>query len=75
MSDPPEKPEVVEENAGEEEAADAESEWRFGLDEVGPGADEPEGRAIEPQSINLENALFVALGVLVGAGAILATVL
>ena len=42
------------------------SEWRFGLDEVGPDADpdpEYEREPLEPGSPSLENVAFVLLGV------------
>lgn len=80
MSDRPDDAEAEEETHTDDEseiegtAAD-ESEWRFGLDEVGPDAAEPEQRSIEPEGIDLENAAFVALGVLVAIGTILATLL
>jgi hypothetical protein len=61
--------------------ADEESEWRFGIDEVGPDAeaepdehDEPKGSVagnmdyempVEPEAVSLESALFVLLGVTV----------
>ncbi len=45
----------------------AESEWRFGIDEVGedaePEDERPELPPLEPESPSLENAFFVALGV------------
>ncbi|MFC7136467.1 hypothetical protein ACFQRB_07885 [Halobaculum litoreum] len=45
------------------------NEWRFGLDEVGPEAEAARAAAreeapIEPESIGVENALFVVAGVL-----------
>ena len=52
-----------------------ESEWRFQVDDVGPDGVKREGRSIEPEGIHLEHALFVVLGVLMGIGAILATIL
>jgi len=54
-----------------ETRADAESaderEWRFAVDEVGPGGviedtHTPETEPIEPESIDTEHAVFVALG-------------
>lgn len=44
-----------------DESAD-EPDWRFGLDEVGDDA-EPRRDPIEPESVDLENAVFVLLGV------------
>ncbi|WP_049982591.1 hypothetical protein [Halorubrum sp. BV1] len=55
------------------EGDEDESQWRFSVDEVGPNgvtedthtpADEP----IEPGTIDLENAVFVALGVALTVG-------
>ena len=47
---------------------DDESEWRFSVDDVGPEAEAkaepPEPDPIEPESISLENAVFVGLGIL-----------
>ena len=57
----------------EQEGDDDESQWRFSVDEVGPDgvtedtrtpADEP----IEPETIDLEHAVFVALGVALTVG-------
>jgi len=45
----------------EDERDDDESPWRFAVDEVGEDAPDPE--TIEPESPELENALFVLLGV------------
>ncbi|MEF8856407.1 MAG: hypothetical protein V5A16_03190 [Haloplanus sp.] len=45
----------------DDERDDDESPWRFAVDEVGEDAPEPE--AIEPESPELENAVFVLLGV------------
>lgn len=36
--------------------------WRFALDEVGPEAEDP-APEIEPESVDVENALFVVAGV------------
>jgi len=46
--------------------SDDDSQWRFGLDDVGPEAQQepPEPEPIEPQSISLEHAVFVGLGVM-----------
>ena len=53
-------------------ADDTESEWKFAIDDVGPEAEakrEEERqesmrtRPIEPESIRLENAIFVVIGV------------
>ena len=48
-------------------------EWRFNLDEVGPGGvtedtATPASTPIEPESIDLENAFFVLLGVVLTVG-------
>jgi hypothetical protein len=45
----------------EEEREEDESPWRFGLDEVGEEAAESE--SIEPETIALENVVFVLFGV------------
>jgi len=55
---------------------DDESEWRFGVDDVGPdGVAEdthtPESEPIEPGSIDAEHAVFVALGVALTVGVFL----
>jgi hypothetical protein len=44
--------------------ADADDGWRYALDEVGPEAEAESRPPIEPGSPSLENAVFVALGVL-----------
>jgi hypothetical protein len=63
-----------------ETQADAESaderEWRFAVDEVGPGGvvedtHTPETEPIEPGSIDPEHAVFVALGVALTVGVLL----
>jgi len=69
--------------------ADDDSEWRFGVDDVGPEADdkqdadsEPdqidreltEPDPIEPESISLEHAAFVVLGIMLTL-AVMATAL
>ena len=47
------------------EEAPEDDGWRFALDEVDEnGIVGPEAEPIEPESIDLENALFVAVGVL-----------
>ncbi|MFB6102811.1 MAG: hypothetical protein ABEJ73_09625 [Haloplanus sp.] len=46
----------------EEERDDDESPWRFSVDEVGEDAPEPD--PIEPGTPELENVVFVAVGVL-----------
>lgn len=53
-----------------------ERQWRFAVDDVGPdGITEdsgtPESEPIEPGSIDLENAAFVALGVAITVGVLL----
>jgi hypothetical protein len=61
--------------AGETEPGDdtADEQWRYGVDEVGEGA--PTRDPLEPESISLENALFVAVGVLLTVGILLVGVL
>ena len=58
--------------------ADDDSEWRFGVDDVGPEADdqepEPESEPIEPEPISLEHAAFVGLGIMLTL-AVMATAL
>ncbi|MFC5368479.1 DUF7312 domain-containing protein [Salinirubrum litoreum] len=46
-----------------------EQQWRFAVDEV--GEDAPTREPLEPESISLENALFVAVGVLLTVGILL----
>ncbi|QLG63232.1 DUF7312 domain-containing protein [Halorarum salinum] len=42
---------------------DPDGEWRFELDEVDEnGIVQPEAEPVEPESVELENALFVAVG-------------
>jgi len=53
--------------------AAGESEWRFSVDDVGPGGvtedtHTPESEPIEPGSIDAEHAVFVALGVVLTVG-------
>lgn len=44
-------------------ADDTGGEWRFELDEVDEdGIVQPEAEPVEPESVELENALFVAVG-------------
>ncbi|WP_144923926.1 DUF7312 domain-containing protein [Halorubrum salsamenti] len=55
---------------------DDEREWRFAVDDVGPdGVTEdthtPETEPIEPESIDTEHAVFVALGVVLTVGVLL----
>jgi len=45
----------------DEERDDDESPWRFAVDEVGEDAPEPE--TIEPETPEMENVVFVVLGV------------
>ncbi|WP_299332061.1 DUF7312 domain-containing protein [Haloplanus sp.] len=47
------------------EAGDAEPQWRFGVDEVGEDAPEPD--TIEPETPVLENVVFVLLGIALSA--------
>lgn len=52
-------------------ADNEESEWRFGVDEVGEdGVVDSEAESIEPGSVSAENVAFFVLGVCVMAGAI-----
>ncbi|XVH30613.1 DUF7312 domain-containing protein [Haloferacaceae archaeon DSL9] len=57
-------------------SADGDEQWRFSVDEVGPdgaaGDDEPPRPTIEPESVSLEHATFVVIGVL-GTLLVLAT--
>ncbi len=48
-----------------EEPESEESEWKYGIDDVGPEAEPeiPEPDPIEPESVSLEHASFVVLGV------------
>lgn len=54
--------------AADQDTDAAGEEWRFAIDEVGPEAEAAREAArnppIEPESIDAENALFVAAGVL-----------
>jgi hypothetical protein len=50
-----------------------EQQWRFAVDEV--GEDAPTREPLEPGSVSLENALFVAVGVLLTVGILLLAVL
>ena len=55
---------------------DDESEWRFSVDDVGPdGVREdthtPDSEPIEPESIDVEHAVFVGLGVAITVGVFL----
>jgi len=58
--------------------ADDDLEWRFGVDDVGPEADNepepPEPDPIEPESISAEHAAFVGLGIVLTL-AVMATAL
>lgn len=45
----------------DDERDDDESPWRFAVDEVGEDAPEPE--TIEPETPEMENVVFVLLGV------------
>ncbi|WP_122088450.1 DUF7312 domain-containing protein [Halalkalicoccus subterraneus] len=48
-------------------------DWEYSVEEVGEngdGSDEEPDRRIEPGSLDAENALFVALGVLIALGAL-----
>jgi hypothetical protein len=49
----------------DDERDDDESPWRFAVDEVGEDAPEPE--TIEPESPEMENVVFVLLGVVLSA--------
>lgn len=48
-------------------------QWRFDVDEVGADA-EPRRESIEPESVDPENAVFVALGI-VGTVGLLVTII
>lgn len=70
--DPAELPDDgVEPESDHEEAA--EQQWRFAVDEV--GEDAPTRDPLEPGSVSPENALFVAVGVLLTVGILLLAVL
>ena len=63
-------------NETRDAAGDDERQWRFAVDDVGPdGITEdsgtPEDEPIEPESIDLENAALVALGVAITVGVLL----
>jgi len=45
----------------EDERDDDESQWQFDVDDVGEEAPDPE--TIEPESLDVENTVFVLLGV------------
>jgi hypothetical protein len=50
----------------DDQSVDNDSEWRFGLDEVGEEAestDEQELPPLEPGDPSLENAMFVLIGI------------
>jgi len=47
----------------EEDRDEGESQWRFGLDEVGEDAEPDAPEPIEPETPSAENAAFVILGV------------
>jgi hypothetical protein len=51
---------------------DDDGEWRYSIDDVGSEVDDvvDEEAAIEPESISLEHATFVALGVLLTVGVV-----
>jgi hypothetical protein len=60
-------------NETQSDEEDDESQWRFSVDEVGPGGvtedtHTPETEPIEPGSIDLEHAVFVVLGVALTVG-------
>jgi hypothetical protein len=53
-------------NTSDDQPVDDDSEWRFGLDEVGEDATAAEEETmppLEPGNPSLENAFFVLLGV------------
>ncbi len=54
-----------------DESAEESDGWRFEVDEVGENA-EPFRDPIEPESVDLENAVFVLLGVVGTVGLIAA---
>ena len=52
-------------------------EWQFSLDDVGEdaeGSDDFERDPLDPESISLENAAFVLLGVLLALGILFVTI-
>jgi hypothetical protein len=51
----------------DDERDDDESPWRFGVDEVGEDAGDPESDVIEPESLEFEHVAFVLLGVALSA--------
>jgi len=54
---------------------DDESPWQFALDEVGEDAEDAEDpTAIEPESVEFENAVFVLLGVALSVGLFVAAI-
>ena len=62
--------------ADADDDGDDESEWRFSVDDVGPdGVTEdthtPDSEPIEPESIDVEHAVFVVLGVAITVGVFL----
>lgn len=63
--------ELPDDGTDHEEAA--EQQWRFAVDEV--GEDAPTRDPLEPGSVSPENALFVAVGVLLTVGILLLAVL
>jgi hypothetical protein len=69
--DPSEMPD----DAGESGQGDDpdEQQWRFAVDEV--GEDAPTRDPLEPESISVENAVFVAVGVLFTIGILLVGIL
>ncbi|GAB7008170.1 DUF7312 domain-containing protein [Halorubrum trueperi] len=57
-------------------ADEEERQWRFAVDDVGPDGivedtHTPESEPIEPESIEVEHAVFVALGVALTVGVFL----
>ncbi|MDZ5811040.1 hypothetical protein U4E84_06745 [Halorubrum sp. AD140] len=63
-------------NETRSDAADEGRQWRFAVEDVGPdGITEdsgtPEDEPIEPGTIDVENAAFVALGVALTVGVLL----
>jgi hypothetical protein len=63
-------------NEVEADGDDGERQWRFAVDEVGPGGvtedtHTPESEPIEPGAITTEHAVFVALGVALTVGVFL----
>jgi hypothetical protein len=58
---------------GRADGGATEEQWRFGVDDVGEdGVEQP---SLEPEPVSLENAFFVAVGVLFTLGVVAVAVL